>query len=159
MDTKISERQSQIKSFLEKYPEKLGIGRIQPNNEVEKILNYTQLDVRKLDPGDCGEAAILLSRSAVYIQLKINEMTAEIKWANKVIDRLIAEKVHEYGSQYSPFSYRREMAIKDNDVAESLYKGVVNAELELDSMSFLPAQLSNLARSYEKMSYIKGNQK
>lgn len=156
---KISERHKEIQSFIKKYLEKVNLGTVQQNNEVEKVLNYTSNDIKKLDPEDCIEAAILLNRTATYIQIKINTLSAEINWATKVIERLIADKVHEYGGQYSPMQYRKELAIKDNDITEKLNQAVVIAQLELDSLQYLPAQLNKLSNSYEKAAYNKQNQK
>ena len=108
---------------------------------------------------ECGEAAVVLNQASTYVQLETNRIRADINWCNKYIDWLIARKITEYGSKYTPFDYRRMLASRDNDVAKELHGIVTNAELKLASLEYMPNQLRATAASFSDLQQTKRNQR
>ena len=155
----IDERHARILRLLDEYSIKLGLGRLQATNEVEKYLNLSQADIRRLTPEECGEAAYLLNRAALYVQNEINKAQADINWCQTYIDFLIAKSIESVGGQYMPHDCKKTLAIRQNDVAMKLQEIITSAKLRLDAMSFIPNHLRALAGTFEKIQYDRRTKK
>jgi hypothetical protein len=152
-------KREKVAHLLERYPAKVGLGVLQPANEVERFLNMTTVALRKLSAEDCGEASVILNQASTYIQLELNRMRADIDWCNKYIDWLIAKNITQYGTKYTPFEYRRLLASQDNDVAMQLHKIVSDAELQAKCLEYLPTQLRATASSFADLQQTKRSQR
>ena len=155
----IDERYQQLQLLLKNYPSKIGLGVLQPINDTERYLTMSEQERRRMTAEECGNAAITLNQAATYIQLETNKMQAEIRWCDRYIDWLIASKITEAGSKYTPFEYRRILAIRNNDVATKLQQIMANIQLRIDSLSYIPTQLRATAASYSDLQQTKRSQK
>lgn len=155
----IDDKHVKIIALLKQYPVKVGLGLLQPINEVNRYLTMTVNEQRKLTAEECGEAAVILNQSATYIQLEINRIKADINWCNNYINWLVANKVMEYGSTYTPFEYRRLLASRDNDVAMQLHGIIADAELQEQSLAYLPNALRATASSFGDLQQTKRSQR
>jgi hypothetical protein len=151
----ITDKHDKIKQLLAQYPEIVGIGKLTPINEVNRFIKMSQPQQRKLSDMDCGEAAVILNQEATYIQLLTNQITADIQWCERYINFLIADTVMNYGGQYTPFEYRKILAIKANDVAIQLQTIISNAQLKLETLQYLPTYLRAIASSYMALQQTK----
>lgn len=154
-----NEKREAIQSLIKKYQGQVGIGELTPNNEVNRFLNMTLNEQRKMDAIECGEASVVLSQSAVYIQLEINKTQADINWCNKYIDFLIADKIATSGNKYTPFDYKRIIAIRNNDVALELQAIINKAELRIDILKYIPNQIRGVASSFSELQQTKKTQR
>jgi len=157
--TKVDERRAKIARLLEEYVVKIGIGKILPTNEVEKYLNLTQPELRKMSAEDCGEAAYLIAKSMTYIQLEINRIQADINWCENFIQWTVAKIIQTVGGQYTPFDYKRTLAIQQNDATSAAHKAIVEAKLRIDAMAFITNQLRMVAQTLEGLQQTKRSQK
>jgi hypothetical protein len=152
-------KREKVARLLEKYPAKVGLGALSPNNEVERFLAMTTMEIRRLNAEECGEAAVVLNQAGTYIQLQLNTLRADIDWCNKYVDWIVAGPITHYGGKYTPFEYRRLLASKDNDVATKLHKIVSDAELQAKCIEYLPNQLRATARSFSDLQQTKRSQR
>ena len=153
------ERHAKVEALLEHYPEEIGLGVLRPPNEVNRFLNLTATEQRKMTAEECGEAAVILSQSAVYIQMATNRIAADITWCNAYIDYLIADTISQMGTQYTPFPYRRILAIKNNDSTKTLQAIVSSAQLRVDAMQYIPNQLRGCATAFSDLQQTKRSQR
>jgi len=152
-------KREKVTRLLERYPAKLGLGVLRPSNEVERFLNMTTMEIRRMDAEECGEASVILNQAGTYIQLALNRLRADIDWCNKYIDWLVAKTIAQYGGKYTPFEYRRLLASKDNDVAIKLHKIASDAELQAKCIEYLPNQLRATSKSFSDLQQTKRSQK
>lgn len=154
----LQEKHSKVQKLLNDYPNKVGLGGLVASNDVQKFLTVTQSEIRRMSAEECGEASVVLNQSATYIQLEINRIQADIDWCEQYIHFLISESIANCGSQYTPFEYRKEIAIKQNDVATKLKSIVVQAQLRLQTLSYMPNQLRATSLSFSNLQQTKRQQ-
>ena len=156
--TKLSERRAKITDLLSKYTSSMGLN-IRPSNEVEHFLNLSQAELRKMTAEECGEASYIIAKAMTYIQLEINKLQADVNWCENYIQFLISKIIHTMGGQYTPFDYKRTLAIKQDDTAMEAHKVITQAKLRLDSLAFITNQLRAIALSFEGLQQTKRSQK
>jgi len=155
----IDDRRLQVEQLLQKYPVEIGLGVLLPVNAVNQLLTMSQREMRKLTAEECGEASVILNQAATYIQLEMNRIHADLKWCNEYIDWLIADKITQYGTKYTPFEYRRLLAIRDNDVAMKLQVIINNAQLRVKLLEYMPNQLKGTSMSFSDLQQTKRSQR
>lgn len=153
------EKHEKIQKLIEKYQSEIGVGILQPNNEINRFLSMTINEQRKMDAIECGEASVVLNQAAVYVQLEINKTQADINWCNKYINFLIADNIANAGNKFTPFEYKRTIAIKNNDVATQLESVVNAASLRIDSLQYIPNHLKAAASAFSELQQTKKNQR
>jgi hypothetical protein len=103
---------------------------------------------------ECGEASILLSQLANYIQLETNRHVANINWLTKYLDYVLADGIKQ-ADTYLPFSQKRIVAMKNNDVAQKIYKAINDIQPLVDQMQYIPTQLNHMADMYRNLQQTK----
>lgn len=157
MTESIDESLVKINELLITYSKTIGIGTLLASNEVERYLNISSDELRKLTPSECGEASVLINRAATFIQIQYNKEKAVLTWCNDKLNRIIASEIDGVGTQYTPYTYRKELVIKNNDAALKLAQIIAGIKLRMDYMEFLPSQLNHHAKSFETLIYTKRN--
>lgn len=152
-------RRAKMQRLVEEYSVKVGLGKIQPSNDVEKYLNLTEADLRRMSAEDCGIAAYIVAKAMTYVQLQTNQIQADMNWCNQYIQWMVAKVLHTVGGQYTPVEYKRLLAIQQNDTAQTLYKVVINAQAKLDSMAFVTTQLRGVLNTLEGLQQTKRGQR
>ena len=151
----VDQQYRQIDEILLSYQQKMHLAKLVVHNEVEEFLNKSFVELKQMTRVECAEAAVLLSEEALYVQLQVNKETAIIKWADKLINELIAGKVSNYGDQYTSSEHRVILAIKNNEAAQKLDQIRTQAQLRVDSMFFVMSHLRQVASSLEKLEEAK----
>lgn len=154
----ITERHEKIVALAKEYPESLGL-RIQIPSDAQEYLDASTATRRKMDAEECGNAAIVLAQLATYIQLETNRMQADMNWCDNAIDFLVANIIHTCGNKYTPFPYKRKIAIKNNDVAKKLSVIISNIQVRTDSLNYLPSHLKAVASAYGDLQQTKRSQR
>jgi hypothetical protein len=141
----ITEKHDKILRLAEEYTaNKLGL-RLTQQNDLNKYLNLTPDDIRRMSYEECGEASYILAASTVYIQLELNRITADINWCERALNFILAKELEQFGgSKYTPYEQRKLLIIGSNEAAAKLNELIVNARVRLDSANFLPAQIKNV---------------
>jgi len=155
----IDEKHSKLQQLIKDYPTVIGIGKLQPPNEVNRFLTISISEIRRMDAEECGEAAVILNQAATYVQLEANSIQADIRWCEEYIAFIIAETISGCGTQYTPFEYRQKIAIKQNDVAKQLQAIIMNANVRLQLLSYVPNQLRATATAFSDLQQTKRSQR
>lgn len=145
----IDEKHNRILSLAGKYVEGVGLkynGAI-ISNEIERYMGMGANEIKHMTPEECGEAAVILSRFAFYIQMEINKLNADIQWCETQIDFMIARDI-ENSSQFVSKEYKRCAAIRNNDAALQLQTIVVGAKTRLASIDNIPDKLRTMVSAY-----------
>jgi len=156
---KLQDKRDTIQKLIQDYPTVIGIGKLQPPNEVNRFLTMSMAEIRRMSAEECGEAAVILNQAATYIQLETNSIQADINWCEEYVAFLIAETIAGCGTQYTPFEYRQKIAIKQNDVAKQLQSILINAKARFQLLSYMPNQLRATAMAFSDLQQTKRTQR
>ncbi len=125
------------------------------DNAVDTYLNMNYNAMQKLHHWECASACLLISELAMHVQSQINDMLAKAKWAEERTTKMICGSIQQYGDKFTPYEYRRQIAIKDNEAAISLEQIRVKCQLCVNEMSFMPTNLRNIANAYANLAEAK----
>ena len=151
----MEQRLKELDEIFTEYHRKVGLGYPSVQNEVERFINMTPTQIRKLNQEECGEASAILNQSALHIQLEIGRLTARLNWCKESIDFCVASTVEQY-SQFMSKEHKRAAAIKGDDVAMKFQQALMDTRLRLDLLSFVPQQLRSLSESFIALQRAKG---
>lgn len=150
-------RMEQIEKILDEYENSKGLKiAIVPNN-IDKYLNMEEEDLHKMSAEECGNAAYLLNKMALYLQRVINKEQQRITWATNVIESMLVKKLNNY-SAFKTDDKMKE-AIQDDAVAQKLDSIRNFAKQRIDRLSYLPARVSGMANSLDSLQQTKRRQK
>jgi len=157
------ERREKMQKLLADYPVKVGLGLLQPVNDVNMFMTMSLAEIRKLTAEECGEAAVILNQAATYIQLQMNQINADIKWCEEYITYLIAKDMIQLGSgRYvakDVIPHFQARAVKANDTAMKLQGIITQARLRYRSLEYMPNQLRGTAQSFADLQQTKRSQR
>ena len=153
----IEERLNEIEKIRIQLLKYVGIG--EPvNSDVKYYMSLSEDQLKKMSPEDCVAASHTLSRTATFMQLTINKYMRIIKWATHNLDIMIAKVLENYGTKYDKIEYRRSMAINSSQVMMKFQKLIVDAELIVESVHFIPQYINKQADKLVELAKIKRNQ-
>jgi hypothetical protein len=115
----------------------------------------SQVEIRKLSAEECGEAAIVLCQEAAFLQNVLNKAQSIANWCERSITKTIASEVDNVGTQYTPFSYRRELAIRQNERATELDTAMRKSVLIVETLEYMPTRLRHLSSTFEGLQQTK----
>jgi hypothetical protein len=155
MEQSIDEQLKDLKGYLAKHNQKLGLGQLVSSNETNRYLTMSQGEIQRMTAQECGTAAVILSQAAAFIQSENNREQAIARWCKQVITKAIAGEITQVGTQYLPYEYRRELAIAQDDFTEEVYAIQRVAESRVDNMAYMSSSLRNLASVFESLQQTK----
>jgi hypothetical protein len=129
---------------LDSYEESIGLKKF-TETDVTVYMNLNSEDLRKMSPEECVEGAYLLNQEALYVQHEINKHRAQMDWAIARINREVTKDIPQYGDRFTPFDYKRVLAIKNSASASKLQQIVDKAERIIARLSYIPNHLTKLA--------------
>ena len=144
-----------MERILTEYHRQVGLGNPSVENEIERFINMSTVEMRKLEPVECGEASAVLNQAALHIQLEIGKLQARLGWCRESIDFIICNSVQQY-SQYMSKEHKRAAAIKGDDAAMKFQQCLMDTQLRLDALQFIPQQLRALSDSFIALQRAKG---
>lgn len=156
--TKFGDRRAKIERLIDEYTASIGL-KIRPSSEVEKYLNLTQEEVRRMTAEECGEASYIIAKAMTFIQLEVNKVQADINWCESYIQFVVSKTIQNVGTQYMPFDYKKMIAIRQDDTAMQANKVIVEAKIKIDTLSFVSNQLRMVAQAFDGLQQTKRSQK
>jgi hypothetical protein len=147
LDIKIQELERQ----LEEYTTTVGLRHIIIDSSVENYMHMNQKEMLSLSSEECAGAEAVLTKAAAHIQLQTNKYAAKVRWCQDYITHIIAENIHQYGNKYTPYEYKRRLAIQDSEVATKLEQIRVQVQLLIDTMEYIPTHMRQVAKSFENI--------
>ncbi len=104
------------------------------NEEVEGIMQLTSEQVQDLDPQTALSHSFVLFAHAEYIQTLHNKERTVLDFCSNSIWFIVADKMDNYGGQYSKWEVRYHSAVKENPLASELYRLKLSAEARLNRL-------------------------
>jgi len=140
------EHKSRVDKMLQDYKNSLNLPTYKKESKVDFYLNIEAGKIKKLSRDENAEAAVILSRFAMFLQSEQNTQKSTIDWAESLINITIADQV----DQYQGYSYqeRKMKAIKANDYTRKLYQIQGVARAKLNTIDFLSTRVSFHSKIY-----------
>lgn len=148
------EQLQRLDELISEYETSLGVIMTKPS--VDKYLNATIDDIKRMNPEDCSNAAISLNQYAIFIQQNYNREMAKYNWANNRIRNHIASLVSQYSAPNA--EERRTLAIQGDDFARRLDQLRGLAQSRIDTLQDIGYKISDLAKKFDGASYSKRRQ-
>ena len=99
-----------------------GIVDIGYNTDIEKVLNFTQEQIKKLTGSECLEYAYELYAYAEYLDSILSKQQIALDWAEDSIWYIISDKIDQYGDKYTKWQEKYFRAVKENPLAIQIMK-------------------------------------
>lgn len=150
-------RLSELQTLTAQYMEGLKLN-IKTPNQAESWLNLEEERLSLMTAEECAETAFKLSQYGLFIQKEINRHKAVFSWAESSIVKIIATRLNDYGTQYTPYLIKRAMAIKENPMATELEKIQVLTNNNLLSLEEMPRRIESMVQSLKELSMVRRKQ-
>ena len=151
----VSETIKKVDELLKEYESRLGIKELEHKNAdlIEKYIQASPDEIRKMSPDDCIEAAIILSQYSWFMQRAYNQELTNVNWAEAKLKKLLATE----GSKYRAPSAdeRRYLCIVDNEYAGKLEQLRGGSQARADRINFLSNRADAVAKMYVEAQYTK----
>jgi hypothetical protein len=108
------------------------------------LVRLTRAEIQKLSAIDCAEIAFILRQQALFVQMKINKISACVLSLNHDMNMLIAPKMKDY-DKYVKFEERRLLATRENDVLVKMSSQLNDLEQKKEALEYLGQRLENLS--------------
>ena len=158
-DQTINQRLNAYETILNEYLNKTGVSRIKYSADVDNYLSLTQEQIRAMDEEELGEAAILLSQYALYLQKEENHHRTRTKWAEHVLNAIVNRQLSNFGGQYTTTAEKKAKIIQADSAAQTVNKIFVYAEGYASEIAFLAKGVHNLVDCIKDQKWTKRNQK
>ena len=143
----VKEQLAKFEQILEEYTSRQGLGVLSYNQEVEKALNLTSLELAAMSAESCGEQSFVLFQYALYIQKEHNRQTMRVNWAKNNLKIIVAKECKQYGDRYTGFNEKEGLIIANNERAYSLNNIVLHAQARADELFFLSRKVQFMGDS------------
>ena len=152
--SKIDNKLADLERVLDEFEKGLGLS-IEQNPDISYALNLKREQLSKLSPEECGELAYVLAQQSTSLQKEINKYSQRGSWANTNIDSMICSHIDNYGGRFTTYDNRIMLAIKDNEYTMKLYEVLVQSQIIIDRLSYLPAKISYMSRTLIELQQTK----
>lgn len=145
----INEQLTDFISILDSFAYKTGINKFQSNEQVDSILDSSELVRNTWDEDSLYNKAFTLQSYGAYLQRCLNQQTIKLKWAQSNLRVLYGKE----SKNYDRWSYqeRQDAIIADVSPALALHEIIMNAETRIAQLSHLSNYVSEMARSLVEM--------
>ncbi len=155
---KFEERLEEFHKVLKQYTDGIGLNNIFYNSDVEVFLKLRKKQLQGLSIEDCSEGAYLLSQYSLFLQKELNKQKVRIMWANKHLDRIVAN--HELSSNtYIKYDLLRQKVVNGDSAASALNGIIVHATARATEVEGLMVNISQMAKYLSQLEFIKRNRK
>lgn len=153
------ERLEDFHKILKTYTDNIGLKNIGYNSDVDILLKLNKKQLNALSIEDCAEGAFILSQYALFVQKEYNKQKVRIIWANKHLDRIVANHEGNYsgGQKFIKYELLRQKVINGDSAATALDGIVVHATARATELEDLNHNISNMARYLSQLERIKRN--
>lgn len=153
----VESRLQEFQNKLKVYTDSIGLNKVSYNSDIEHIINLDRSILQKMSSMDCDESAFLLSQYANFLQKEENNYKIEVLWAEKHLERIVAENETNYtgGSQFVKYELLKQKVILGNSAAKALNGIIVNASARALALSQLSNKMLNMANYLSQLSRSK----
>jgi hypothetical protein len=130
--------EQKLTEFLQKvddWIEDRNVDLAEPNEEIEAIMSLKADELRNLDTQKALSFSFVLFAHAEYLQTLHNKEKTVVSFCNDSIWFIVADKLENYGGQYSKWEARYYSAIKENPLASELNRLKLASEARINRLA------------------------
>tara|TARA_A100001515_G_scaffold135473_1_gene126456 strand:+ start:865 stop:1344 length:480 start_codon:yes stop_codon:yes gene_type:complete len=94
---------------------------VEPNPEVEKILNLSSFELKSLTSEECCEKAYAIFNYCNFLQKKHNKELARLKWCNEFISHVVASKSHHF-DKFTKWEVKVNCVIREDELTQKVWR-------------------------------------
>ena len=94
---------------------------VEPNAEVEKILNLTGFELKSLTSEECCEKAYVLYSYCGFLQKRHNAEVARLKWCEGFINHTVASRSNNF-DKFTKWEVKVNHVIKEDDFVQKVWR-------------------------------------
>ena len=106
---------------LENYISSEGVINVQPNPDVEKIINLTGFELKSLTSEECCEKAFCLQGYCNFLQKIHNKSLARTKWCEEFINYAVAKQANNF-DKYTKWEVKVNSVIREDDFVQKVWR-------------------------------------
>ena len=94
---------------------------VEPNKEVEKILNLSSFELKSLTSEECCEKAYAIFNYCNFLQKKHNKELARLKWCDEFISHIVASKSHHF-DKFTKWEVKVNCVIREDEFTQKVWR-------------------------------------
>ena len=106
---------------LENYISGEGVLSVEPNSEVDCIINLKSSDLKSLTPEECCAKAFVLQGYCNFLQKIYNKHLARFKWCEEFINHMVAGRADGF-DKFTKWEVKINHVIREDDFAQKVWR-------------------------------------
>ncbi len=154
----LNEKLAEVETKLAQFEEENGLPPLKKSLSSRK--DYTELtyeEIQQMSAEELENASIILVNLANYLQRKINLYTSRCRWATNLLDLVIAQEGEPH--KFCSFAERKGRVILGNEYANRLNNVIINSQLRIDRLNFLPSGIKKVGEEIKNCLYGRRKEK
>ena len=98
-----------------------GIPRIEPNPEIQQLINLSSFELKSLTAEECCEKAYVLYGYCNYLQKELNKDSAKAAWCDEFISHTVACRSDNF-DKYTKWEVKIHAVIRDDDFVQKVWR-------------------------------------
>ena len=143
-----SDQLKKLDSVLDEYERSLGIPDFADefhDNSAKKYMSLSRVQIEKLTPAECTEAALLLGSLSFHMQRAYNREVARVNWAKQTLRSTVAGREQSYrGSWESQFN----QAVGEDGYTRKVMQIQKYAQQRADRLTYLASLIKNIGEIF-----------
>ena len=143
-----SDQLKKLDSVLDEYERSLGVPDFNDefhDDSAKRYMALSRVQIEKLTPAECAEAALLLSSLSFHMQRAYNREVARVNWAKQTLRSTVAGREQSYrGSWESQFN----QAVKEDGYTSKIDDIKKYAQQRADRLNYLSSSIKNMSDLY-----------
>jgi len=139
-----SDQLKKLDSILDEYERSLGVPDFPDefhDDSAKKYMTLSRLQIEKLTPAECAEAALLLGSLSFHMQRAYNREVARVNWAKQTLRSTVAGREQSYsGSWESQFN----QAVDEDGYLRKVMQIQKYAQQRADRLTYLASSIKNI---------------
>jgi hypothetical protein len=143
-----SDQLKKLDSVLDEYERSLGIPDFTDefhDDSAKKYMSLSRVQIEKLTPVECTEAALLLGSLSFHMQRAYNREVARVNWAKQTLRSTVAGREQSYrGSWESQFN----QAVGEDGYTSKVMQIQKYAQQRADRLTYLASSIKNIGEIF-----------
>lgn len=136
---------------IENWKNLKSIEKVEKNEEVPKFLSLSSQDMKNMTANECFHASYVLYGYANRLQSILNRENSVYEWSNESINHIVCNKINNYGDGYTKWEQKYYSAIKENPLANELFKLRVHCLSRVKTIEKLSNTVERMANVLEQV--------
>jgi len=106
---------------LEDYTKAEGVLNIEPNSEVDGIINLNSSDLKSLTPEECCHKAFVVQGYCNFLQKIYNTHLIRTRWCEEFINHAVAKQANNF-DKYTKWEVKVSAVIREDDFIQKVWR-------------------------------------